>query len=116
MVQSIVSITALKCCTGKSLSEALLFAEHGENMLCTEIVLNVKTKTKKHDNTSSDHLLHKNCFFVSVLKFGAISVHRWEISGSLVLSSPHHERTLVVVAGHRTKESSLFFKFLGHTI
>ena len=29
--------------TGKSLSEALLFAEHGENMLCTKIVLNVKT-------------------------------------------------------------------------
>ena len=28
--------------TGKSLSEALLFAEHGENMLCTEIVLNVQ--------------------------------------------------------------------------
>ena len=28
--------------TGKSLSEALLFAEHGEDMLCTEIVLNVK--------------------------------------------------------------------------
>ena len=27
--------------TGKSLSEALLFAEHGENMLCTKIVLNV---------------------------------------------------------------------------
>ena len=26
--------------TGKSLSEALLFAEHGENMLCTKIVLN----------------------------------------------------------------------------
>ena len=26
---------------GKSLSEALLFAEHGENMLCTNIVLNV---------------------------------------------------------------------------
>ena len=26
--------------TGKSLSEALLFAEHGENMLYTEIVLN----------------------------------------------------------------------------
>ena len=24
------------------MSEALLFAEHGENMLCTEIVLNVK--------------------------------------------------------------------------
>ena len=28
--------------TGKSLSEALLFAEHGENMLCTKIVPNVK--------------------------------------------------------------------------
>ena len=28
--------------TGKSLSEALLFAEHGENMLCTKIVLNVR--------------------------------------------------------------------------
>jgi hypothetical protein len=28
--------------TGKSLSEALLFAEHGENILCTKIVLNVK--------------------------------------------------------------------------
>ena len=28
--------------TGKSLSEALLFAERGENMLCTDIVLNVK--------------------------------------------------------------------------
>jgi hypothetical protein len=26
----------------KSLSEALLFAEHGENMLCTKIVLNVR--------------------------------------------------------------------------
>ena len=28
--------------TGKSLSEALLFVEYGEKMLCTEIVLNVK--------------------------------------------------------------------------
>ena len=30
--------------TGKSLLEALLFAEHGENMLCTKIVLNVSNK------------------------------------------------------------------------
>ena len=30
--------------TGKSLSEALLFAEHGENMLCTKIVQNVRNK------------------------------------------------------------------------
>ena len=28
--------------TGKSLLEALLFAEHGENILCTKIVLNVR--------------------------------------------------------------------------
>ena len=28
--------------TGKSLSKALLFAEHGENMLCTKVVLNVR--------------------------------------------------------------------------
>ena len=28
--------------TGKSLSEALLLSEHGENKLCTKIVLNVK--------------------------------------------------------------------------
>ena len=36
----------------------------------------------------------------------------WEISGSLVLSSPHHERTLAAAAGRRAKESGLFFKFL----
>ena len=30
--------------TGKSLSEALLFSEHGENTLCTKIVLNVRNK------------------------------------------------------------------------
>ena len=29
--------------TGKSFSEALLFAEHGENMLCIKIVLNVRS-------------------------------------------------------------------------
>ena len=32
----------IKSPTCKSLAEALLFAEHGENMLCTKIVLNVK--------------------------------------------------------------------------
>ena len=32
----------LAALTGKSLSEALLFAEHVENMLCTKIVLNVR--------------------------------------------------------------------------
>ena len=41
---------------------------------------------------------------------------RWEISGSLVLSSPHHERTLAAAAGRRAKESGLFFKFSGDTI
>ena len=39
-----------KQCTGKSLSEALLFAEHGENMLCTKIDLNVrKNVCTQHD-------------------------------------------------------------------
>ena len=33
--------------TGKSLSEALLFAEHGENM-CTKIVLNVRNNFYTH--------------------------------------------------------------------
>ena len=65
--------------TGKSLSEALIFAstnpqydnrlfielqvqymkipssEHGKNMLCTEIVLNVKTKIK--NNLCTEHVL-----------------------------------------------------------
>ena len=38
-------------CTGKSLSEALFFAEHGENMLCTKIVLNVR------NNFCTQHVL-----------------------------------------------------------
>ena len=37
--------------TGKSLSEVLLFSEHGENMLCTQIVLNVK------NNYCTQHVL-----------------------------------------------------------
>ena len=37
--------------TGKSLSEALLFAEHGENMLCTKLVLNVR------NNFCTQHVL-----------------------------------------------------------
>ena len=37
--------------TDKSLSEALLFAEHGEKMLCTKIVLNVR------NNFCTQHVL-----------------------------------------------------------
>ena len=37
--------------TGKFLSEALLFAEHGENMLCTKIVLKVR------NNFCTQHVL-----------------------------------------------------------
>ena len=37
--------------TGKSLSKALLFAEHGENMLCTKSVLNVR------NNFCTQHVL-----------------------------------------------------------
>ena len=36
---------------GKSLSEALLYAEHGENIFCTKIVLNVK------NNFCTQHVL-----------------------------------------------------------
>jgi hypothetical protein len=38
------------CSTGKSLSEALLFAEHGENMF-TKIVLNIR------NNFCTQHVL-----------------------------------------------------------
>ena len=38
----LTTYTQMKLNTGKSLSESLLFAEHGENMLCTKIVLNVR--------------------------------------------------------------------------
>ena len=38
-------------CTSKSLSKALLFAEHRENMLCTKIVLNVR------NNFCTQHVL-----------------------------------------------------------
>ena len=40
-----------KYCTGKSLSEALFLAEHGENMLCAKIVLNVR------NNFCTQHVL-----------------------------------------------------------
>ena len=41
-VYSNEGVQKLNSGTGKSLSEALLFAEHGENMLCTKIVLNAR--------------------------------------------------------------------------
>ena len=37
--------------TGKSLSRALLFAEHGEDMLCTKLFLNVR------NNFCTQHVL-----------------------------------------------------------
>ena len=40
-----------KCITGKPVSEALIFAEHRENTLCTYIVLNVK------NNFCTQHVL-----------------------------------------------------------
>ena len=41
--------------TGKSLSEALLFAEQWENMLCTKIVLNVR------NNFCTQHFIYWTC-------------------------------------------------------
>ena len=46
----------LELCTGKFLSEALLFAEHGENMLCTKIVLNAMSETISVHNMFSPGL------------------------------------------------------------
>ena len=46
--------------TGKSLSEALLFAEHGENMLCTKCVLNVR-KISVHNMFSPGLSLEFSC-------------------------------------------------------
>ena len=50
---SLLEIEVTDINTGKSLSEALLFAEDGENMLCTKIVLNVR------NNFCSQHVLHR---------------------------------------------------------
>ena len=41
--------------TGKFFSEALLFAKHGENMFCTEIILNVE------NNFCTQHVLPMFC-------------------------------------------------------
>ena len=41
--------------TGKSLSEALIFAEHEENMLCTEIVFDIQ------NNLCTQHVLPMFC-------------------------------------------------------
>ena len=85
--------------TGKSMSEALIFAstnqqydnrlfidlpvqymkttslEHGENMMCAKIVLNVKTKTK--NNLCSPHVLS--------LLFSCIElVNQWTICCHIV--------------------------------
>ena len=42
LLQALEGKVIIEVATGKSLPEALLFAEHGENMLCTKIVLNVR--------------------------------------------------------------------------
>ena len=47
--------TAHRTCTGKSLSEALIFAQHGENMLCTEIVGDIQ------NNLCTQHVLLMLC-------------------------------------------------------
>ena len=41
--------------TGKSLSEAFLFAEHGGNLLCTEIVFDIQ------NNFCTQHVLPMFC-------------------------------------------------------
>ena len=51
MLQNNVFSQPFHSCTGQSLSEALLFSEHGYNMLCTKIVLNVR------NNFCTQHVL-----------------------------------------------------------
>ena len=46
-----IKTTYTNFCTGKSLPEAFLFGDHWENMLCTEIVLDVK------NNFCTQHVL-----------------------------------------------------------
>ena len=52
--------------TGKSLSEALFFAEHGENMLCTEIVVNVKNNLCTQHGPLSGLSLKFSCIEVVI--------------------------------------------------
>ena len=52
--------------TGKSLSEALLFAEHGENILCTKIVLIVR------NNFCTQHVLSR--FELGILNFHVLNL------------------------------------------
>ena len=52
--------------TGNSLSEALLFAEHGENMLCTKIVLNVR------NNFCTQHVLPR--FELGIFMYSEVSI------------------------------------------
>ena len=53
--------------TGKSLPEALLFAEHGENKLCTKIVLNVR------NNFCTQHVLSR--FKLGIIMYWTICCH-----------------------------------------
>ena len=58
-----------QACTGKSLSEDLLFADHGENILCTEIVLNVK------NNFCTQHVLSLEFSCIELVIQWTILVH-----------------------------------------
>ena len=72
--------------TGKSLSELLLFEEHGENMLCSEIVLNVKNDFCTQQVLAQD--MGRTSFAQKLfLTFRTISVHNMFFPGlSLELS------------------------------
>ena len=57
-------------CTGKSFSEALILASVNPQYIWQEIVHWIPPK-----NTSLEHIVYKNCFFVFVLTFKTIFVH-----------------------------------------
>ena len=54
-------LTKKSISTGKSLSEALLFADPEENMLCTKIVLNVR------NNFCTQHVLSLGFSFIELV-------------------------------------------------
>ena len=73
--------------TGKSFSEALLFAEHGENMLCTKIALNVRNNFCTHDaalyKTEEEH--KRLTFNISRRRGGHLKPHHVNCQANLCL-------------------------------
>ena len=64
---------AIANCTGKSLSEALIFASANPQY---DNIFFIESPVQYMKFPSSEHVVYTNCFFVSVLTFRTIYVHR----------------------------------------